>query len=496
MDQETKKFFDEAFHPSSIAVIGPSQKRGYYWLRSLISAGFMGKIFGVHPNVRSALGIRFYRTILDVPDPVDNAIVAVPAAVVEQAVRECVEKGVKYITIFSSGFSELGAEGAGLERKLLEIVEDTPTRINGPNCMGIFCPRAGVSFRTDIAMREGPIGFVSQSGGIAIDTCLQLTKMHLGFSKVVSCGNSIDLNVADYVEYLTEDARTKVVAIYLENLGKTRQAAKRLLRVLRTANEEKPVVVWRGGISEEGATAAASHTGALKTNKEIWQAFVKQTGIISVRNFEEFIDTLMAFAIYGRRLPKSNRVGLVSISGGLSVTHTDLLNELGLSVPNLSQATVDKILNDNMVASVGISAQNPIDLGSTYFALSVVDHVLHDLAEDENVDVLICELSNHYVYNVRVMAAYQEFPEMFFEAMAKTLKSIRHKTKKPVMIALPVVAYEEEAITDKKFFLSQRFPVFPKVERAGMAVRNLLTYRQFRAKIAPPTTEGAAQPEK
>ncbi|MHA1732341.1 MAG: CoA-binding protein [Promethearchaeota archaeon] len=483
MASEDKEFWEAVFNPRAVAVIGPSQKRGYYWLRSLMSGGYMGKIFGIHPKLGSALGIRFYKSILDVPDPVDFAVVAVPARAVALAVKECVEKGVRYITIFSSGFSELGDEGKHLEDALLEITRGTGSRINGPNCMGIYCPRGGLSFRTDLPMNEGVVGYVSQSGGIAIDVSLVLTKHEVGFSKVISCGNSIDLNVADYVEFLADDPRTKVIAIYLENLGKTRAASRRLLQVMKEANRKKPVVVWRGGITEQGAKAAASHTGALKTSSNIWGAIVKQTGIVSVRTFEEFVDTLMAFSMYLNRIPASNRVGLVSISGGLSVTHTDLLAELGLEVPNLSETTVRNILDDNMIQSVGISAQNPVDLGSSYFALSVVDHVLHDLANDPNVDSIVCELSNHYVYNVRVMAAFRQFPELFFTQMLKTLRSIRHKSKKPVFVALPVVAYEEEAIQDKKVFLSARFPVFPKVERAGRAIRNLLEYAAFRKKM-------------
>ncbi|GAB4331074.1 MAG: CoA-binding protein [Promethearchaeota archaeon] len=479
-------YFEKVFHPKSIAVIGPSEKRGYYWLRSLIAGNFGGTIFGVHPRVRSALGIRFYRTILDVPDPVDNAIVAVPAALVENAVRECVEKGVRWVTVFSSGFSESGPEGEKLERRLVEVVRGTNTRLNGPNCMGIYCPRGNVSFRTDLPMRDGNVGFVSQSGGIAIDTSLVLTKHELGFSKVVSVGNCADLDVADYVEYLANDVRTKVIGVYLESLGKTPQRARRLFEVLKRASAVKPVVAWKGGTSDRGAVAAASHTGAMKTDARVWDAVVRQTGVVPAASFEEFVDSLASFSLYGRKIPESNRVGVVSISGGLSVTHTDRLSELGLEVPALTEATARTILNDDMVQSVGVSAQNPIDLGSSYFALSVVDRVLHNLAADPNVDSVVVEVSNHYVYNVRVMAAFREFPDLFFSQMLRTLKSIRAKAKKPVFVALPVVAYEEEAIRDKREFLRAAFPVFPSVERAGRAIKKLLEYRRGRGQ--PPRT--------
>ncbi|HMF34404.1 MAG TPA: CoA-binding protein, partial [Candidatus Lokiarchaeia archaeon] len=476
MDPETYQKFDAYFHPKAIAVFGPSSKRGYYWLRSLISGGFQGKIFPIHPKQESALGLRFYKNLMDVPDDVDYAILEVPAQIVPQAVRDCVEKGVKFVTIFTSGFAEMGAEGRQLEEEILKIIEGTETRINGPNCMGIYCPRGGLSIRSDIEPRDGNIAFVSQSGGIAINTVMHGVKLNLGFSKVISVGNSIDLNPVDYIEYLTEDPRTKVIALYLESFGHTQEEVRKLVDVLKTTMLKKPVVLWKGGVTDRGAIAAASHTGALRSNRAIINAVIRQTGVIAVRTFEEFIDTLVAFQML--KLPLGRGIGLVSVSGGVSVTNSDLIVDMGMKVPVLDPDTVDQITKVNMVQNVGVSPQNPIDLGSSYFAMDINEKTIFELARDPNVNAVIIEISTHYIYNARILSV-EDFPRLFFESMMKCVKEIRTKVKKPVLIALPDISYEEETLQDRHAYLNRNLPVFPNVERAAIAIRNLVTYREF-----------------
>lgn len=476
MNPEEFKKFDEIFYPKAIAVFGPSSKRGYYWLRSLLAAGFNGKIFPIHPTQGSALGLRFYKSLDDVPDEVDYAIIEVPVKIVPDTIHQCVKKGVRFVTIFTSGFSEMGVEGRRIEEELVEIIKGTDCRINGPNCMGIYCPRGGLGFRSDLEPKDGVISFISQSGGIAINTTMLGVKLNLGFAKVISVGNSIDLKPADYIEYLIEDPRTKVIALYIENLGRTPEEVKRFVASLKAASVKKPVVFWKGGVTERGAVAAASHTGALKSNRAIIGAMIRQTGIIQVGSFEEFMDTLLAFQML--KTPKGRGIGLVSVSGGVSVTNSDLIIDMGMDVPILAVDTVEKIRKINLVQNVGVSAQNPIDLGSSYFALSINEKTIFELANDPNIHALIIEISTHFIYNARILSV-EDFPEMFFGSMMKCIKEIRSKIKKPVVVALPEISYEEETMQGRHQYLKKMVPVFPTVERAAKALKNMVTYREY-----------------
>ncbi|OLS15005.1 MAG: succinyl-coa synthetase subunit alpha-like protein [Promethearchaeota archaeon CR_4] len=302
------------------------------------------------------------------------------------------------------------------------------------------------------------------------------SKLNIGFSKVISIGNAIDLKPADYVEYLTDDPKTKIIALYIENLGRTPEEVKRFYESLMRAVRKKPVIFWRGGISKRGAVAAASHTGALMSDQTIIEAMIKQTGVIPVRSFEEFMDTLMAFQMM--KVPKGRGIGLVSVSGGVSVTNSDLIAEMGMDIPALGVGTVEKIKQVNLVQSVGVSPQNPIDLGSSYFALAINEQTIFALANDPCIFAVIIEISTHFIYNVRVLAL-EEFPQLFFESMLKCIKEIRIKIKKPVMIALPEIYYEEETMNDRNVYLKRNIPVFPTVERAARALRNMVIYREF-----------------
>ena len=233
-----------------------------------------------------------------------------------------------------------------------------------------------------------------------------------------------------------------------------------------------------------GMKAAASHTGALGSDNKIWDAVVKQTGIIDVKTFEELVDSLIAFQMVkeGYR-PTGTGVGLVSVSCGVGVTNSDLLADVGLEVPRLTQETCDKITKDNMVASVGVSPENPIDLGSSYFALSVVDKVIQHLVADQNVNSVIIEVSNHYVYNAALLSV-PDYPKLFMEQILKTIKTARKDYKeKPIFLAIPIIAYEQERLFDRDFFTSKNIPVFDSVENAGIALSNLRKYGSFKKKV-------------
>jgi acyl-CoA synthetase (NDP forming) len=481
MEMPLRKLTHDFFYPKSVAIFGESEKRRFFWIHSLINNGFDGAIYPIHPKRESGAGLKFYKSVFDIPGSIDYAIIAVPAVYVLDCLKDCVKKGIKFASIFASGFSEIGDKGNILEAAIQDFIVQNDLRVNGPNCMGVYCPKSGLAFRTDSKqIMIGTTSFVSQSGGIAINLILRGQKQALYFSKVISTGNGIDLPPADYIEFLADDPETKVIGAYLENLGKNLEDARHLLSALKYANQKKPVVVWRGGRTVMGAKAASSHTGALATDNTIWNALVKQTGIIDVRTFEELVDTLLAFQIVKpKSRPKGPAVGLVSVSGGVGVTNSDLLADIGLTVPKLSQESIDFIEKDNMVASIGVSPQNPIDLGSTYFALGVVDKVIQRLVADTNVDSVIIEISSHYVYNVALLSM-PDYPRLFMEQIEKTIKKSRQIIKdKPILLTIPNIAYEEERLVDRAFFTGKNIPVFDTVESAGKAINNLRRYHLF-----------------
>nr|MDO8082192.1 CoA-binding protein [Candidatus Freyarchaeota archaeon] len=458
---------DEIVHSKSLALIGDSPNGGLYWLKSIVESGFEGAIYPVNPGVESALGLKFYKSLLEVPGDVDLVIVRVPAAVVAEVVKESVMKNAKGVVVFSSGFSENNEEGAELEKKLVQAVSGTRTRIIGPNCMGIYCPESKLSFRPDISMDPGPVGFISQSGGHAIHFAIVGKTIGLRYSKVFSYGNACDLDSSDFLGYLAEDEKTKVIGMYIEGI----KNGERLICALKKATEKKPVIVWKGGRSEAGARAAASHTGSLSGSAKIWDSVFKQTGVVAVKGLDELLDTISVFVFCPPTT--SENMGLVSISGGSSVSNTDFCIEEGLSVPELSYETKER-LND-FVQKMGTSIKNPLDLAGSYNYPGVLENVLGILGEDQNIGSVMFEVQVHYPSLIEKLL---EAPvsNIIYGGMVEGCKKIRDKSNKPVLIILPRTSYEEAFIAVRNLFVSAGFPVFPNIASAAKALHNAIKY--------------------
>ncbi|MFX0098031.1 MAG: CoA-binding protein [Candidatus Hodarchaeota archaeon] len=470
--------------PRGIAIFGPSMKRGFYWIKSLINLNYDGAILPIHPKLHAAVGIHCYKTLNDVPEsiPVDYAIIAVPKHLVPEVLDQCIARRINMVQIFTSGYSEHDpVEGKRAEQELLDLLEKRHKetghrlRIIGPNCIGIYSPKFGMGFRSDLSTEYGKIGVISQSGGLAINIALRGKMLGVRFSKVVSIGNAIDMKPADFIKILNNDPATKCIGCYFEALSKDVEGGRRLLENIRETVKEKPVIIWRGGKTERGSIAASSHTGALKTSDKMWNAFVRQSGVIPVDSFEEFMDTLLAYQTI--KLAGGKNIALISISGGSAVTATDDIIEEGLNIPALTEETQAQIMK-RVAQKVGVSAKNPIDLGASYYGFSLIAHTILDVCKDENVDILFMEISAHYVYNATIMA-FKDFPKLYFDEVLKALKKAKRDFKKPVFVIMPDIAYESETITDRHFFMDNNIPVFPTVRRAAKVVRNLERYKEY-----------------
>ena len=354
---------DRLFSPSSLAMIGASkydQKGGGFLLRRLISSGFTGKLYPVNPKESEIMGLRSYPNILDIPGEVDLAVVAVSAKTVPQVIAECCQKGVKFAVIHSVGFSELGAQGRELENEVLRLSRQSTTRLVGPNCMGLYCPQAGLNTivpGTGLKNEAGQVAFLGQSGWVCGNFIMMGYERGLRFSKVVSIGNQSDLTIEDFLEYFAADAETKVIACYIEGIKRGRE----FLQLAKHISTRKPVLVWKAGRTEAGVRAVASHTGALAGSGAVFDAALRQSGIVSAQNLEELIDLAVGFTC--PVMPGGNRLGVLAESGSSAVASADIYEGLGLEMPTLSRET-QKELADTLqdIIPAFPSLQNPVDI--------------------------------------------------------------------------------------------------------------------------------------
>lgn len=461
--------FDSLLNPRSVAIIGASRTRGFYWVRSFLEYGFPGKIFPVNPKEKKVLGLKCYPSILDVPEEVDFAIIAVPAPIVPKVLEDCAKKGVKLATVFSSGFSETGTrEGVLLEKRVAEVAKKVGVRVFGPNCMGVYFPKRSLSFRPDLPKEVGDVGFISQSGGNAIGIVMCGSVWGLKFSKVFSYGNAADLDSPDLLEYLRWDEETRVIGLYIEGV----KDGSRFLSVLRKTTKEKPVVIWKGGVTELGSRAVASHTGALAGSAQIWESVLKQANAVSVHSLEEMIDILCGFSFLPP--PKGKDLGIVSISGGSSVVCADVAAQFGFNVPELPQKVQEKIYS--VVQPVGVSVKNPIDLASSFFNFDAVEFALREVID--YVDALIFDFQVHY------LILRERFGERgIVEKMVKIVIDISHEylsAGKPFLIVLPLTYYGKAWLKSKENFLNAKIPVFTSIIRAANALSKIYIFYQRR----------------
>lgn len=338
---EMRTNLDRAFHPRSIAIVGASNNHnssGYSFIVNLLNAGYQGQVYPVTPNWAEVSGLKTYPNLKDIPGPVDYVISCLPSTKILGLVSECVQKGVRFVHLFTARFAETGDKLATkLEKKLLDQVRKSDTRLIGPNCMGIYYPRGGLSFTSDVPKEPGKVGVFSQSGGNASELIYYSSLRGLRFSTVISYGNALDLNEVDFLEYLTEDDETRIIAGYVEGLKEGRA----FFDTLNHAVLRKPVIILKGGRGNAGARAVSSHTAALAGSHEVWQVAMRQSGAIQVRSMEELIDLIVAF--YFLPPVTGTSVGVAGGGGGKAVLSADEWEEVGFTLPPLPDDIVNRV---------------------------------------------------------------------------------------------------------------------------------------------------------
>ena len=323
--------------------------------------GYTEPVYPVNPKYEGEEihGFKVYGSISSLPDdpPIDLGIVAVPAKVTPQVIEELGQKGVLFAHIFSSGYSELGEEGKQLEKQLLEKATKNHIRILGPNCMGIYNPKSRIGFTHRLPLKSGPVAFVSQSGGNAHRHAFTGVMMGYFFSKIISLGNQIDIDLVDFLNYFRSYPDTKVITMYVENI---KRGGNEFVKLLKETTKEKPVIIWKGGKLEAGHSAVRSHTGGLAGNIKLWKSMARQTGVILVNNFKELIDMIQTILIL--KIPKDRQVAILSGGGGPAVELTDECEAYGLKVPRITEEAQKEI--HEFIPQVNSNLSNPLEFGA------------------------------------------------------------------------------------------------------------------------------------
>lgn len=374
---------DQVFHPTSVAVVGASStfgKWGQMILTNIIGGGFKGKIFAVNPKKGRICSLPVYGSVKEIPEPIDLVFITVPASGVPEVLEQCGRKGVKGAVVISSGFSETDAEGKRLEQELLTICRNYGIKLIGPNTMGIISPYAEL-FATGVHSRPGPgsVAFISQSGNMGNQLIHWARQQGIGISLFVGSGNEAMLGCTDYLEYLEQDPNTRIIMLYLENVGDGR----RFLDVASRVNYEKPIILLKGGRTQAGISAAASHTGAMGGEFRIFEAACRQCGVINVDAPAELLDLSAGFS--SLPLPKGNRVGIVTLGGGWGVVTADKCNESGLAVPPIPDEII-KVIGRYLPPFW--SKGNPVDLVGTR-DLEVPVVAVEELLKYDGIDAVI-----------------------------------------------------------------------------------------------------------
>ncbi len=466
MDRSRLEKLDRAFNPQTVAVVGAKKVDDYRWLRSVST--LKGKYYSVQidqneiPGIEE-MGVKNVSSLMEIPEPVDYVICAVPRGVSPRIVADCIRKDVAGVTLYTSGFAETGTEdGIRLSNDITEMAKAANLNLIGPNCMGIFNPSAGLRFGPEqYTDAKGPVGFISQSGSNASGFVQAGYLNGVYASKVVSFGNGYVLDAADFLEYFAQDEETKIIAAYLEGVPRWRP----FFNTLKEVVKKKPVIIWKGGRTGAGARMTSSHTGSLAVDTALWDAAMRQCGVIQATNLEQVIDAAKALVHIGPFT--GTRMALTGGAGGQSVAIADAFADAGLEVPRLSEKSMEQIAS--FFVLIGSSFNNPIDMGQNRREFIAIMDILK---EDENIDAVVMQMSF-------VMALRD--PQRMEETIA-TLFDFREKSKKPLILVMGSHYPPEQAQAIHELdlrFREKGIPSYPSFERAAIAIKKLTDYYRF-----------------
>jgi acetate---CoA ligase (ADP-forming) len=459
---------DPFFNPGSIALIGASRshgKGGNIILRNIMKAGFKGTLYPINPSGHDILGIQTYRNVRDIPGPVDLAMIVIPKAAVPDALEDCAVKGVKAVILSTGGYSDIGIEGVREQKELVETVRKRGLRLMGPNSIGTIHPGAGLA--TSIVGLEpigpGGVSLIGQSGVFSSGWGRWIADFRpFGLSKVACIGNKGDVNESDLLEYLADDDETTTIGMYLEGIID----GERFTKAAARASAGKPVVVVKSGRTEAGAQAIASHTGSLAGSDAVFDAVCRRTGMLRVHDSESFFDCLAAFE--SLPLPRSNRLGVLSITGMGCVVSTDACDEYEVSLPPLKRSTMKRLLE---VVPAWAPIRNPIDIWSAveqHGSQKTMGHIARCLLDQADIDALL--------------VIFVLMPESIFDIEEAFGSIIREHGSQPIFMSY-YGGTEKDIRHVREGFIKLGVPGYPTPERAIYAFSRMVEYARSKGLI-------------
>ena len=475
--------YQPVFYPQSIAVIGASEKSvgfGSMFLKTNLEYGYKGKLYPVHPRADSVQGLKAYRAVSEIPDQVDFAVIALPAPLVPQTVKNCVSKGIKCAQILSSGFKESGPEGSALETEIVRIARNGGMKLIGPNCFGLHSPESGITLIPggDFSPVPGPVGLISQSGGGACDLVYSAQGRSLGFSVVMSYGNACDIDAVEMLRYFEADPKTKIVGAYIEGVTDGRA----FFDALKSCTAKKPVVILKGGLSDQGHRGTVGHTGSMAGTRQAWHAALKSAGAIAAYDMRDLIECLMAVNCLDGFT--GGGVGLMAGGGARVVEGLDAASIFGFSVPELDDAATAKI--QSLLPPVGGKGGNPADLANPGIVPEMIATTMEVMAENENIQLLVMYQMLFYYYSImREMSPDPEDAMGVHKEIAAKAKEIRDRTGKPLALVLVDTGshpdhgeMEQYRMKVRHFYTSNNIVCFDTSLQAFSVLKRVASYYQ------------------
>lgn len=443
-------------NPRAVAVVGASRdpgKLGYGILSNIIQYGFSGDVYPINPKADEILGLDCYPSVLDVPGPINLAVIVVPHKFVTLTLEECGQKGVEGVIVISAGFREAGLEGVRREKELVAIAKKHGIRLVGPNCLGMIdthCP-LNASFAAGMPP-TGEIAFMSQSGALCTAILDWALAKGIGFSRFVSLGNKADIDEIDLLEAWEKDPHTRVILVYTEGLTD----GQRFIEVARRVTKNVPVVAVKSGTTNAGSRAVSSHTGSLAGSEQAYRAAFRQAGVVRAESIEEMFDFSIAFSY--QPFLKGDRIAIVTNAGGPGIMATDALERAGLQMASLSAETIETLQAGLPPAS---NIYNPID-------------VLGDALADRYALALEAVMKDDGVHGVMVILTPQVMTQI--EGTAEVVGQIAGRYDKPVVGCF---MGEAKVGIGTRVLNRHRVPNYSFPERAINALRAMADYYRW-----------------
>jgi len=456
-----RRNLDGLLFPRSVAVIGATPVAGKIGNVVFTNvANFPGEVYAVNPKYQEIAGKPCFPSVLDLPKPVDLAVVVIPAEGVSQVLRECGKKGIKNAVVITAGFKECGPEGAKRERELVQIAEEYGLNVLGPNVLGLISTRVGLNatFAPKGAL-PGSIAFMSQSGAFCTSVLDWAWKEKLGFSHFVSLGNKAVLDESDFLAAFAEDPETKVIVAYLEGI----KDGPRFMELARRISQEKPIVILKAGRAEAGARAVSSHTGTMAGSDHAYDTAFRQCGVIRARTVEELFD--YAYILSRQPLPKGKRIGIVTNAGGAGVMAADAAEWEGLAVARLSESTL-QALAGRLPPEAAI--YNPVDIIG-HATAEQYQAALELVLADPGVDLGVALSAPH--------------PILRYADLARVVAEAKERFGKPIAVSFMAGELGEEA---EEVLRRAGIPSFFDPARAVRALSALVKYAEIRARSRTP----------